>query len=322
MRTFVIGDIHGEYKSLLECLELSKFNKNADRLICLGDVCDRGGQVKECIDELLTIPQCIYILGNHDAWAMEWAIHGTGIIEKSKISEIESIKKTIFDPEDKHSIWVKVSSTKVRLDGGVNLKEDSFNGIPEDDFERIWDIVRQALPKGIRMFYLKENSFSGISKNDFKKLWLIMQQAIPLKEWWDEGGSETVMSYKEVGMPKEHIEFLSQAPRYFVDKNRLFVHGGYDWKSSLEETPNEILIWDRSLIQTAYLLEEIYKGTSNLGVYDEIYVGHTPTFTLNGKLEPQKFCNVWDMDTGAGWGKRLTIMDVDTKEFWQSRNEV
>ena len=56
MRTFVIGDIHGAYKALLECLELSKFKKNNDRLICLGDVCDRGRQVKECIDELLTIP--------------------------------------------------------------------------------------------------------------------------------------------------------------------------------------------------------------------------------------------------------------------------
>ena len=76
MKTFVIGDIHGAYQALLQCLEVSKFDSNKDRLICLGDVCDRNKQVKECIDELLTIPNCVYILGNHDAWALEWAVDG------------------------------------------------------------------------------------------------------------------------------------------------------------------------------------------------------------------------------------------------------
>jgi len=28
---------------------------------------------------------------------------------------------------------------------------------------------------------------------------------------------------------------------------------------------------------------------------------------------------VWDLDTGAGWSGKLTIMmDIDTKEYWQS----
>ncbi len=217
MKTFVLGDIHGEYKALIECLKLSKFNKMEDRLICLGDVCDRGAQVKECIDELLTIPKCIYILGNHDAWALEWANHGN----------------------------------------------------------------------------------------------------IP-KEWMKEGGAATVKSYNGTNMPKEHIEFLAKAPLYFVDKNKLFVHGGYDWERNVEETSVEIFIWDRKLITRAQLLK-IMGPVSKLGEYDEIFVGHTPTFTLTGEFEPKRFCNVWAMDTGAGWGGYLTIMDVDTKEFWQSR---
>lgn len=28
--------------------------------------------------------------------------------------------------------------------------------------------------------------------------------------------------------------------------------------------------------------------------------------------------NVWNIDTGAGFKGKLTIMDADTKEFWQS----
>ena len=215
MKTFVIGDIHGAYKALLECFKLSKFDKTKNRLICLGDVCDRGNQVKECIDELLTIPHCVYILGNHDAWALEWAISG-----------------------------------KTRQD------------------------------------------------------------------WWEQGGGQTVKSYDDVGMPQEHIQFLSQAPLYFVDKNRLFVHGGYDLQRPVEETPKEILLWDRSLLKKA---QEVHRTFSDykFGIYDEIFIGHTPTLNFE-KEEPQKYCNVWDLDTGAGWGARLTIMDVDTKEFWQS----
>jgi len=214
MKTFVIGDIHGAHKALLQCFKSSKFDKKTDRLICLGDVCDRGKQVKECIDELLTLSHCVYILGNHDAWALEWAT-----------------------------------------------------------------------------------------------------EAQAPQEWLDQGGIQTMMSYKG-GMPKEHIQFLSQAPFYFVDKNRLFVHGGFDPKHPLGETPKEIFIWDRSLLKKAQDLQFTHPEFQ-FGDYDEIYIGHTPTINF-GKKEPQKFCNIWTMDTGAGWGAKLTIMDIDTKKFWQA----
>ncbi|MEK6563466.1 MAG: hypothetical protein AABZ65_00350 [Candidatus Omnitrophota bacterium] len=35
-------------------------------------------------------------------------------------------------------------------------------------------------------------------------------------------------------------------------------------------------------------------------------------------LQPIHVCNVWNIDTGAGWSGKLTIIDVDTKEYWQS----
>src|SRR3989338_5446018 len=76
MKTFVIGDIHGAYKALLQCFERSKFNYTKDRLIALGDVCDGYSQVRECIDELLKIKHLHYIIGNHDLWALDWATKG------------------------------------------------------------------------------------------------------------------------------------------------------------------------------------------------------------------------------------------------------
>jgi len=39
-RTLVIGDIHGAYKALVQCLERSGFDKEKDTLITIGDVCD------------------------------------------------------------------------------------------------------------------------------------------------------------------------------------------------------------------------------------------------------------------------------------------
>jgi serine/threonine protein phosphatase 1 len=117
-------------------------------------------------------------------------------------------------------------------------------------------------------------------------------------------------------MPQEHIRFLSEAPYYHVDQNRLFVHGGFDPSIAIDKNPKEILLWDRSLIRKA---QQLHTQTPDFqfGGYEDVFVGHTPTKNF-GKEGPQRFCNVWDLDTGAGWGGRLTIMDVDTKQFWQS----
>jgi len=76
MKTFVVGDIHGAYKALLQCFERSGFDYEKDRMIALGDVCDGYPEVKQCIDELLKIKHCDYIIGNHDLWALDWAMKG------------------------------------------------------------------------------------------------------------------------------------------------------------------------------------------------------------------------------------------------------
>lgn len=71
-RTLVIGDIHGAYRALRQCLNRSGFDYERDHLICLGDVCDGWPETKACIDELLGVSNLTYILGNHDQWALMW----------------------------------------------------------------------------------------------------------------------------------------------------------------------------------------------------------------------------------------------------------
>lgn len=75
-RTFVMGDIHGAYRALRQCLERSSFDFDHDQLISLGDVCDGWPETKASIDELLKIKNLTYIFGNHDFWTLEWMKSG------------------------------------------------------------------------------------------------------------------------------------------------------------------------------------------------------------------------------------------------------
>lgn len=242
MKTFVIGDIHGNYRALLQCLERSGFNKEIDTLIQLGDVADGWSETAECVEELLSIPNLISIRGNHDVWCHDWLMLGlTPIL------------------------------------------------------------------------------------------------------WTEQGGKATMASYVRTGLlvDKHHKDFWKdQLDWYIDDKNRLFIHAGWDYtyrpleltvgnlsdrtlfelQANLKVNAGTIARechWDRSLISGA---RSAFGNKNNpagkfkaLEQFNEIYIGHTAD--NNG---PVQYSNLWNLDSGSGWNGRLTIMDIDTKEFWQS----
>ena len=51
--------------------------------------------------------------------------------------------------------------------------------------------------------------------------------------------------------------------------------------------------------------------------FDEIFVGHTPIHRF-GYFNPTRACEVWLMDTGAGWDGVLSLMNIETKEYFTS----
>ena len=80
--------------------------------------------------------------------------------------------------------------------------------------------------------------------------------------------------------------------------------------------------WDRTLWETALAMDPELPKTSDyypkrFRQYSEIYIGHTPT-TYIGESTPHNRANIWNIDTGAGFAGKLSIIDVDTNEFWQS----
>jgi serine/threonine protein phosphatase 1 len=144
--------------------------------------------------------------------------------------------------------------------------------------------------------------------------------------WYKHGGESTVLAYVDVKSDKKqsHIEFLKSLQNYYLDdRNRLFIHAGFTNLNGIDfEYFPKSFYWDRTLWETALALDKNMK-TSDLSypkrllLYDEIYIGHTPVTRINQTIPVQK-ANVWNLDTGAAFKGPLTIMDIDTKEFWQS----
>lgn len=82
MRKFAIGDIHGNYSALIQCLKLVNFDYQKDQLISLGDVCDGKKETHLVVDELMKILNLIFILGNHDKWFIDYL---RGVITKDDL---------------------------------------------------------------------------------------------------------------------------------------------------------------------------------------------------------------------------------------------
>ena len=144
--------------------------------------------------------------------------------------------------------------------------------------------------------------------------------------WFKHGGEATVLAYSKVSeaTKKTHIAFLESLQNYFLDEhNRLFIHAGFTNTNGVAyEYFPKIFYWDRTLWETALALNTNLQKTSffypkRLTLYKEIYIGHTPVTRIDQTVPIQKAC-VWNVDTGAAFKGPLTIMDVDTKEFWQS----
>lgn len=217
-RSFVIGDIHGNYRPLMELFEKAGFDYEDDVLIGLGDLVDRGPEPVKVVDELMKLRNFINILGNHDSWCLE---------------------------------------------------------------------------------YLKKGTKAA--------------------DWIYQGGLATIKDYeKHPKAIERQLGFFSSALLYYIDYgNRLFVHAGFDRfrPFSLQKNDKLTLLGDRSLYRIAM---EYHDEGKIFEEFSEIFIGHSPT-QLIFLDKPTKLANLWMMDTGAGHRRLLSLMDLDSKEFWQSR---
>lgn len=144
--------------------------------------------------------------------------------------------------------------------------------------------------------------------------------------WYNHGGESTVNAYQQIAsdIKVEHVKFLTALQDYHLDQgNRLYVHAGFTNMNGvhLEHFPR-LMFWDRTLWETALALDptlskDNVRYPKRFKIYSEVYIGHTPV-TKIGVTVPVNMANIWNVDTGAGFNGPLTIIDADTKDFWQS----
>lgn len=241
MSTYVLGDLHGQYQSLKQCLIKCNFDYNLDTLIQLGDVVDGGEEVFECVEELLKIKNLIALKGNHDDWFLDFI-------------------RTGLHP----AAWTY---------GGISTI----------------------------------NSYaSNIGKTPIIKK--------------TRQGYKTSLSSDDI--PLSHRHFFESQRLYYIDlDNNCFVHAGFNPFQPFHEQPAHVFYWDRILWQSAMNWQtKLNSDTEPFGIvtkFNNIFIGHTNTMKW-GIDKPLKAANIYNIDTGGSKGGKLTIMDVDSKSFWQS----
>lgn len=204
------------------------------------------------------------------------------------------------------------------------------NPAPEDtliflgDYVDGWSEAPEVIDGLITLQQLQPCIFLRGNHDELCREWLLGGSA--RRQWLDQGGSITVEAYKTVSdtVKAKHIHFLNSLQNYHLDKkNRLFLHAGFtNLHGVTHEYFPELFYWDRTLWETALCLDPSLPKThpaypKRLLHYDEIYIGHTPV-TRIGKTIPVQAANVWNTDTGAAYGYPLSVMDIETKNVWQS----
>ncbi len=143
--------------------------------------------------------------------------------------------------------------------------------------------------------------------------------------WVLQGGQATIDSYPEGKMPAEHLEFLKSALHYCeiaekegMEPNKIITHGGFSHSTPVKDQDTELFCWNRDLVGAAYSRRK-QKDLILSPYYTEIYVGHTPTTYFNDfYTKPQNWCGVWAIDTGACYTGKLSMIDISSKEVFQS----
>lgn len=170
-----------------------------------------------------------------------------------------------------------------------------------------WPETRQSIGELMKI----KNLVYLLGNHDFWTLeW--MDSGYADDTWLSQGGQATVNSYMGE-VPESHANFLRNAKPYFELGNELFVHAGINPDKPLTAQNLHNFIWDRSFARLAKA-KHLNESNSRLTDFDSVYIGHTPV----NHHEPLQYCEVWMMDTGAGWSGPLSMMNIVTREFFVS----
>lgn len=235
------------------------------------------------------------------------------------------------------------------IHGGFKALEQTLNKLPfniqedkliflgdyidgwSENFEVVEHIIELQQVMGDRLIALKGNHDIWIQE------YLNDGTINPI--WKPNGGQSTLKSYQSISQSnkKQHQKFFNELKDWYIDENnKLYIHAGFNFtiEGEFEKQATSIYYqplqhmfchWDRNLIGLLQSREEMRKHYPDynydkienaISQFNEIYVGHTTQ--PNNQIFNYK--NFYGIDTGCGWGNKLTIINADTKEIFQSHN--
>lgn len=174
--------------------------------------------------------------------------------------------------------------------------------------------------------FSQENDCIFLRGNHDELLYNYLKSGESNPMWLREGGESSVKSYSEVSKTviEIHLVFFENLINYHIDsKNRLFLHAGFtNQHGPKHEFYQNLVFWDRTLWEMVCAMDLTISQNDDrypkrLKLFKEIYIGHTPV-TRVGFDKPANFANVWNVDTGAAFKGKISMMDIDSKEVWQS----
>lgn len=192
------------------------------------------------------------------------------------------------------------------------------------DYVDGWSESAQVLEYLLNLQHINECVFIKGNHDLWCEEWLRSGDADDI--WLRHGGLATMESYASLNLQQRatHISLLESMNYFVVDElNRLFIHAGFTYSQGPEkEFQSGNFNWDRSLWETAIAVNGLITKKSllypkRMKLFHEIYIGHTPTLYY-GVNVPMQAGNVWNIDTGAAFTGKLSIIDINSKEFWQS----
>jgi serine/threonine protein phosphatase 1 len=159
-----------------------------------------------------------------------------------------------------------------------------------------------------------KNRVDTLGNHDFWAYnWMMTGEELPI--WVHQGGYNTMNSYDwdRHNVPITHSNMIKNALKYYIDdKNRIYVHGGFNPKVPIENQTLDFVTWDRTLIK--------YAQNHKISAYTHVFVGHTTTQLIkSGWTIPLTFNNLTMVDCGGGWNGRLVLVNVDDiNEYYSS----
>ncbi|MAU17747.1 MAG: serine/threonine protein phosphatase [Muricauda sp.] len=192
------------------------------------------------------------------------------------------------------------------------------------DYVDAWSTAVETVDFLIQLKNEFHCTFIRGNHDELCRAWLVKQEENP--QWLAHGGAATRESYLKADRDKWqlHLKFYEGLKNYYLtEDNRLFLHAGYTNLKGIEhEYFEKSFYWDRTLWELANALNPDLKPSDprfpqRLTHYKEVFIGHTP-LSKKEFVPPQNRANVWNVDTGAAFMGGLTMMDVETKEYWQS----